>query len=57
MRVLRNCHQTKDAHRESTVSGKTQALTKSMNMDMWATGILNQLLSEVFILELNVQKK
>lgn len=44
MRVLRNCHQTKDAHRESTVSGKTQALTKSMNMDMWATGILNQLL-------------
>ena len=33
----------KDTHRERSVSNKTQALTKSMNMDIWVFGTLNQL--------------
>ena len=33
----------KDTHRENTPSNKTAALTKSMNVHIWAIGILNQL--------------
>ena len=33
----------KDTHRENTLSYKTQAPTKSMNMDTWVIGTLNQL--------------
>ena len=33
----------KDTHRENTPSNKTQALTKSMNMDIWKIGTLNKL--------------
>ena len=33
----------KDTPRENTLSNKTEALTKSMNMYIWAIGILNQL--------------
>ena len=32
----------KDTHRENPVINKTQALTKSMNMDIWVIGTLNQ---------------
>ena len=31
---------TKDTHRENTTSNKTEALTKSMNMYIWAIGTL-----------------
>ena len=30
-----SCEQLKDNHREKTFPNKTQALTKSMNMDIW----------------------
>ena len=33
----------KDTHREKTPSNKIPALRKSMNMDVWAVGTLNQL--------------
>ena len=33
----------KDTHRENTPLNKTEALPKSMNMYIWATGTLNQL--------------
>ena len=33
----------KDTHRENTPSNKSETLTKSMNMYIWAIGILNQL--------------
>ena len=33
----------KDIHKENTRSNKTEALTRSMNMCIWVTGILNQL--------------
>ena len=33
----------KDTHREKVHSNKTTASTKSMNMDIWLVGILNQL--------------
>ena len=34
---------SKNTHRKNTPSNKTQAVTKSMNMDLWVFGILNQL--------------
>ena len=34
----------RNAHREDLPSNKTQALTKSINMDVWAIATLNQLL-------------
>ena len=33
----------KDTHRENTLTNKTLALSKSMNMDIWVIGTLNQL--------------
>ena len=33
----------KDTHREKTPSNKTQELTKSLNMNIWVLGALNQL--------------
>ena len=33
----------KDIHRVKEPSNKTSALTKSMNMDIWAVGTSNQL--------------
>ena len=32
----------KDTHRENRPSNRTQALTKSMNMDIWVFGTLSQ---------------
>ena len=37
------CLRFKDTHRENTPLNKTQAITKSRNMDIWETGTLNQL--------------
>ena len=33
---------------ENTLSNKTQALTKSMNMNIWINGILNQIFKRGF---------
>ena len=33
----------KDTHKENTLSNKTQVLTKSMNINIWEFGILDQL--------------
>ena len=33
----------KDTHREDTPSSKTEALSKSINVYIWAVGTLNQL--------------
>ena len=33
----------KNTHREKTLSNETTALRKSTNMDVWATGRLNEL--------------
>ena len=33
----------KNTHREKTLSNKTTTLRKSTNMDVWATGTLNEL--------------
>ena len=32
-----------NTHRENLFSNKTEALTKSMNMNIWVSGTLNQL--------------
>ena len=45
-----------DTHGQNVLSNKTEALTKSMNMNIWAIGTLNQLIIEVLILKLNFQK-
>ena len=37
----------KDTHREKAPSNKIPALRKSMNMDVWAVGTLNQLFIRV----------
>ena len=34
-------HGLQDIHRESTLTGKTQAPRKSMNMNIWVIGTLN----------------
>ena len=36
-------------HRENALTNKTQALTKSMNMDIWIIGTLFQLFMRVLI--------
>ena len=35
--------ESKDSQRENALSNKTQALTKSLNMDIWVVGTVNQL--------------
>ena len=34
---------SKDTHRENTLSNKTETLTKSLNIYIWAIGTLNQI--------------
>ena len=41
---LKTENNVKDTHREKAPSNETPALTKSMNMDIWVVGTLNQLL-------------
>ena len=46
------------AHKENTLSNKTQVLTKSMNVDIWVFDILNQLcMRYILILKLDFQKQ
>ena len=40
---LLNYYLVQDSHTENTPSNKTQALTKSTNMDIWLIGTLTQL--------------
>ena len=56
--MLYLCSSLKDTHMENTPSNKTEALTKSKNMYIWAIGALNQLfIRGSYILKLNLQKK
>ena len=56
--MLYLCSSFKDTHMENTPSNKTEALTKSKNMYIWAIGTLNQLfIRGSYILKLNLQKK
>ena len=43
--------------RENTPSNKTEALTKSMNMYIWAIGILNQLFIRDSYTQITFSKK
>ena len=47
----------KYVHIENTPSNKTRALTKCMNMDIWAIGILNQLFIKDFCTQIKFSKK
>ena len=47
----------KDIHRANTPSDKTEALTKSMNMYIWAAGILNQLFIRDYYTQIKFTKK
>ena len=47
----------KDTHRENTLSNKTQALRKSMNIDIGAIGTLNQLFKRGSYTQNNISKK
>ena len=56
--MLYLCSSLKDTHMENTPSNKTEALTKSKNMYIWAIGTLNQLfIRGSYILKLNLQKR
>ena len=46
----------KDTNRENTPSNKTQVLTKSMNMDIWVNGTLNQLFIRGSYSEIHFEK-
>ena len=46
-----------DTHRENTPSNKTEVLTKSIDMYIWATGILNQLFIRCFYTQAKFSKK
>ena len=48
---------TKDTHREKSPSSRTQALTKSMNMDIWLVGALDQLVIRGSYTEPKISKK
>ena len=39
----------KDMHREKALSNKTQAFKKSITMDIWVNGTLNQLFITKFL--------
>ena len=43
-------------HKENVPSNKTRALTKSMNMDIWVVGKLNQLFIRGLFTEINFSK-
>ena len=47
----------KDTHRENAPSNKTEALTKSMNMDISAVGTLNLVFIRGFYNEIKFSKK
>ena len=49
------CHNTafgkviRNANKENTLSNKSQVVAKGLNMNIWAFGILNQLLKRGFL--------
>ena len=45
-----------DTHTENALTNKTQALTKSMNMDIWVLSILNQLFIRGYYTEIKFFK-
>ena len=47
----------KDTHRKNTPSNKTEALTKSMDMDIWVIGTLNLLFKRGFYTQIKFSKK
>ena len=47
----------KDAHRENTLPNKTQALMKSMNMNIVVIGTLNQLFKRGSCAKIKFSKK
>ena len=47
----------KDTHREKAPSIKTLALTKSMNMEIWLTGLSNQIFIKRTYIETKFSKK
>ena len=47
----------KNTHRENTPSHKTEALTKGMNMYIWAIGTLNQLFISGSYIQIKFSKK
>ena len=47
----------KDTTREKASSNKTQALTKSKNMDIWVIGTLNQLFIRGSYTEIKLSEK
>ena len=51
-----DCH-IEDAHREKTISNKTPALIKSMNMDIRVAGTSNQLFRRGSYSETKFSKK
>ena len=46
-----------DTHGQNILSNKTEALTKSMNMNIWAIGTLNQLIVRGSYTEIKFSKK
>ena len=46
-----------DTHRENTHSKKTRGLLKSINMDIWVIGTLNQLFIRGYYNQINLFKK
>ena len=46
-----------DAHREKALSNKTSALSKSMSMDIWVVGTLNQLFIKIPFTETKFLKR
>ena len=48
---------SKDTHRENTLSNKTETLTKSMNIYIWAIGTLNQIFLRGCHIQIKFSKK
>ena len=49
-------NKAKDTHRENRPSNKTQALTRSMNMDIWVIGTLNEIFKRGFSTQIKFSK-
>ena len=47
----------KETHRESALPNKTQEVTKSMNIEIWLNGTLNQLFKICYFTLLKFSKK
>ena len=52
-----NLQEFEDSHRENTPLNKSQALMKSMNMDNWGIGTLDQLFARGSYTQINFTQK